>query len=607
MPACSSGSPIWPRTRPTTRRPSRVSRFDEPADLEPDRRPDGRRDFRRLTGLLNQPLAALARPGYDQPVWHCAVRAAPGDRMLSDTEWAQVAAGIMDKTGLAPAGDDLGVRWVAVRHAADHIHLVATLARQDGTRPRIWNDFHRVREACAQAEARFGLRATAPADRTAARRAGRAETEQAARRGWAEAPRVRLCREVAEAAAGAGTEQEFFTRLADAGIAVRLRYSTTQPEQVTGYAVGLPEHTASDGGVIWYGGGKLAADLSLPKLRRRWTSAAAGDGASLGHGLPPVAARAVLRNTVSAAADQAGDEAGFFAALREAGIEVRFRFSELRPSEVTGYSVHLPGSQDAEGLPAWYGGGSLSASPTLPQLRRRWGTARNGGTDRAGAFRSGAPGGTFRFSDPERETIYAHAARQAERAAEHIRRCAYTDPAQAADAAWAAADTLHVAARALRNPVLRRAASSYSRAARAPYGRIPAPSPEGAQLRATARLLALTGRVTGDNSLAVATLIANLAALVITIADLRTAQQHAAQAAAAHQAATHLTSCAQAPASHRQPRTPHPERPVTVAARGHSDVPTSASLRRPHPTAASQQQPRRSQGPAPPRYVGPSR
>jgi hypothetical protein len=43
----------------------------------------------------------------------------------------------MDKTGLAAADDELGVRWVAVRYAADHIHIVATLARQDGTRPKI--------------------------------------------------------------------------------------------------------------------------------------------------------------------------------------------------------------------------------------------------------------------------------------------------------------------------------------------------------------------------------------------------------------------------------------------------------------------------------------
>ena len=81
----------------------------------------------------------------------------------------------------------------------------------------------------SDAERRFGLRSTAPADRTAARRPTRAETEQAARRGWAEPPRVRLRREVCTAAAGARTEQEFFTRLAQAGVLVRERYSTVNP------------------------------------------------------------------------------------------------------------------------------------------------------------------------------------------------------------------------------------------------------------------------------------------------------------------------------------------------------------------------------------------
>src|SRR6516162_4266937 len=205
--------------------PHLVAGFGDPGELEPERRPDGSRDFRRLAGLLNQPLAALAGPGYAKPVWHCAIRAAPDDRMLSDAEWAQVAERVMHRTGLAPTGDDLGVRWVAVRHAADHIHIVATLARQDGTRPKTWNDYYRVREACQEAERRFGLRPTAPADRTAARRATRAETEQAARRGWGEPPRAALRREVCTAAAGAATEQDFFARLCQAGVLVRLRHS----------------------------------------------------------------------------------------------------------------------------------------------------------------------------------------------------------------------------------------------------------------------------------------------------------------------------------------------------------------------------------------------
>src|SRR5207244_11668857 len=120
---------------------------------------------------------------------------------------------------------------------------------QDGTRPKSWNDFYRVREACQETERRLGLRRTAPGDRTAARRATRAETEQAARHGWDETPRAVLRREVCTAAAGADTEQEFFTRLQQAGVLVRLRHSTTNLGELTGYAVGLARHTAKDGGV----------------------------------------------------------------------------------------------------------------------------------------------------------------------------------------------------------------------------------------------------------------------------------------------------------------------------------------------------------------------
>ncbi len=83
--------------------PHLIAGFGDPAELEPERRPGGSRDLRRLSGLLAQPLAALAGPGFEKPVWHCAVRAAPEDRLLSDAEWAQVAAQIMDRTGLAPA------------------------------------------------------------------------------------------------------------------------------------------------------------------------------------------------------------------------------------------------------------------------------------------------------------------------------------------------------------------------------------------------------------------------------------------------------------------------------------------------------------------------
>jgi hypothetical protein len=579
--------------------PHLVAGFADPADLEPERRRDGSRDFRRLAGLLEQPLAALAGPGYSSPVWHCSVRAAPEDRLLSDAEWAQVAARVMDRTGLAPADDDRAVRWVAVRHAADHVHLVATLARQDGTRPRIWNDFYRVRDACQAAEQQLGLRSTAPADRTAARRPTRAETEQAARRGWDEPPRDGLRREVSVAAGGARTEQEFFARLQDAGVLVRQRPGTTVLGTVTGYAVGLADHTSRAGGVIWYGGGKLAADLTLPKLRARWTAAAGGRPVP-GEGLSPAAARAVLRRAVTEAAQQAGDEAGFFAGLRAAGVQVRLRFSEVDPGQVTGYSVGLAGHPGPDGAPAWNGGGRLAAGLTLPRLRAGWA----GGP-------AGAPGrsGPFRFTASERDAIYGHAARQAAAAAEHIRRCASADPGAAADAAWAAGDALHVAARALGSPWLRRAADAYDRAARAPYGRVPPQTPEAERLRTAGRLLGLLGCAPGDGTLVSAVLLAGLVALAAAIADLRQTQQHAAQAAVARAAAEHLrTSAGHA---YLRPGPLHESRragPGSPARNGGRDFPVTLVPGAPVPAHEEQTgaRPATSGRPLPPRRPGPA-
>jgi hypothetical protein len=147
--------------------------------------------------------------------------------MLSDDEWARVARDIVHRTGLAPRGqDDDAVRWIAVRYAPDHMHIVAMLARQDGTRLSSWNDYYRVGEACRAAEERFGLRRTAPRDRTGAPRPTRAESEKARRQGRPEPPRITLRRAVSTAAAAAASEHEFFARLDAAGISVRRRYST---------------------------------------------------------------------------------------------------------------------------------------------------------------------------------------------------------------------------------------------------------------------------------------------------------------------------------------------------------------------------------------------
>ena len=210
---------------------------------------------------------------------------------------------------------------------------------------------------------------------------------------------------------------------------------------------------------------------------------------------------------------------------------MRERFSEINPGEVTGYAVSLRGHAGRDGAPRWYGGGRLHDSLTLPRLRARWTGGEGEGAERSGAFR---------ITAPERAEFYRHAAGQAAVAAEHLRGCAAGDPGSGADAAWAAADALHAAARVTGSRVLRCAADGYDRAARAPHRRIPRRSPEGDGLRTAARLLAMTGDTGGDGMGEAGALARNLVSLVDAVAELRVAQAHAAQAAAARQAAEQL-------------------------------------------------------------------
>ena len=458
--------------------PHIVAGWRHPASLEPPLRSDGKRDFAKLTGLLKQPQAALGERGYPQPVWHCAMRAAPEDRMLSDDEWAAIAHEVMHRTGLSPYGqEDNAVRWIAVRHGEDHVHLMAMLARQDGGKPSLSWERYKVRAACLAAEKRYGLRSTAPADQTAARRPTRAESEKAARRVLEEAPRITLRRQVTTAAAAADSEHEFFARLDQARVLVSKRFSIKSPGQVTGYSVALPGDTAKDGGPVWYGSGKLAADLSWPKLRQRWTS----------HRVTP---------------------------------------------------------------------------------------------------------GATQLTAEERNAVWDHATRAAANAAAQLRALAWTDPAAAADTAWATSDTLHAAAAMLGSQILRQAADAYDRAARPPYGRIPPPTPAGNQLRQAARLLSALTYLTGDRSMAPIVLITRLASLAEAVAELRESQRHTAQAAAALRAAERLHAACPASA----PPWP-PPRASTAAQLAGLSFPAPA---RPFPRPSTSGQPGPDQGSSPP-------
>ncbi|MFE1203057.1 relaxase/mobilization nuclease domain-containing protein [Streptomyces sp. NPDC058762] len=200
-------------------------------------------------------------------VWHCPVRAAPEDRRLSDTEWAEIAQRIVEAAGIAPAGDDLGCRWIAVRHADDHIHILATTVREDGRRPRLHDSGVRVGDACRQVETDYGLRQLKKGDRTAGRRPTQAEMHKAERLGWEQTSRDWLQGRIRAAIPHAGSAEELLAYLEADGIAVKPRRGPSG--DLFGYAVGRPGDLNNDGEQIFHPGGKIAPDLTLPKLKAR--------------------------------------------------------------------------------------------------------------------------------------------------------------------------------------------------------------------------------------------------------------------------------------------------------------------------------------------------
>src|SRR5450759_2618739 len=258
--------------------PHLIASWDgDPAALEPAYVEElGAQTVSKLARTLAGPVAGCDRAP-ERWVYHLVLRNDEADRRLSDEEWAQVCRSAMDATGIAPEGDAAGCRWVAVRHADEHVHVVATLAREDGRPPRVWNDYRALAEVAHEFEDRFGLRSTAGRDdNTAARRPGVKEAVTAERAGRRELPRDVLRQRVKAAAATSCGFAEFTTALAGNGVSVWPRMSERNPGEMTGYAVSLDGWTNGAGEPVRFGGGKLAPDLSLPQLRARWEPAGVG-------------------------------------------------------------------------------------------------------------------------------------------------------------------------------------------------------------------------------------------------------------------------------------------------------------------------------------------
>jgi hypothetical protein len=202
-------------------------------------------------------------------IYHVTLALAPGEGPLSDNQWEALADDFMDGMGFTGANKS-PVKWTAVNHGAnaagaDHVHIVMSTIRQNGSQVSLHNDMLRASKLATKLEQAHGL--TVMASRLATVGAGSVpytgrEVEAARQQGKVEPTRVTLEREIRALAAASTSEAEFVRRIRADGILLR-PYPPTGP--VTGYSVAEPAAKPE-----WLGGGKLARDLTLPQLRRRW-------------------------------------------------------------------------------------------------------------------------------------------------------------------------------------------------------------------------------------------------------------------------------------------------------------------------------------------------
>ncbi|MEU0843954.1 mobilization protein [Streptomyces sp. NPDC005962] len=253
--------------------PHLVASFD---GMSPDPGRDPNATLKNLQQLLDQPVMALAkhaRPA--KHVWHTSVRADPGDRPLSDEEWGDIARRIVAATGIDPGEGQPGCRWAALRHADDHIHIIATLVTEAGHRPDDYRSGTRAQAEARLIEKELDLHQVAPGDGTAAQRPTSAERHKADRQGRERTAREELRETVRRAVTGATSDGEFFDRLAAAGLLIRKRVAPSG--DLLGYKVALPDDLNKDGEPVFYPGARLAPDLSLPRIRERWSADAQND------------------------------------------------------------------------------------------------------------------------------------------------------------------------------------------------------------------------------------------------------------------------------------------------------------------------------------------
>ena len=207
-------------------------------------------------------------------VWHCSLSLSPEEAALGDEVWGRIASDFMSEMGFSGTDGKAPCRWVAIHHGSaknggDHIHIAATIVREDGTKWTPWYDQRRAQKACNVLEHRYGLLVVESREHARGSRCDSAAAQNAAKRaGTSRTDRAVLEERLRTAATAAASEADFVRRARRLGVRLHPRFASGRTDIVVGYSAAL--RTENGQQTRWWGGGRIARDLTLTQLRTRW-------------------------------------------------------------------------------------------------------------------------------------------------------------------------------------------------------------------------------------------------------------------------------------------------------------------------------------------------
>ena len=208
-------------------------------------------------------------------VWHCSLSLSPEEAALGDEVWGRIASDFMDEMGFTGSDVKAPCRWVAIHHGTaknggDHIHIAATIVREDGTKWSPWYDQRKAQRACNTLEHRYGLLVVESREHARGSRCDSAAAQNAAKRaGASRTDRAVLEERLRAAATAADSEADFVRRARRLRVRLHPRFARGRTDVVVGYSAALRTEECVQQ-TRWWGGGRIARDLTLTQLRTRW-------------------------------------------------------------------------------------------------------------------------------------------------------------------------------------------------------------------------------------------------------------------------------------------------------------------------------------------------